>query len=95
MDWFVIWEEAIWMWLLTPQEQETYYAKYNEGALLRGSLKDQADFFKAAIGPNAAWMTPNEVRESFDRNSIDGGDDLPRPGTTAAAIAQEDTANAE
>lgn len=90
MDWFVIWEEAIWMWLLTPQEQETYYAKFNEGALLRGSLKDQADFFKAALGPNGAWLEPNEVRESFDRNPIDGGEGLPRSGTTAAAIAKDD-----
>lgn len=90
MDWFVIWEEAIWMWLLTPEEQKTYYAKFNEGALLRGSLKDQADFFKAALGPNGAWLEPNEVRESFDRNPIEGGEGLPRPGTTAAAIAQDD-----
>jgi HK97 family phage portal protein len=95
MDWFVIWEEAIWMWLLTPQEQEVYYAKYNEGALLRGSLKDQAEFFKAALGPNSAWMVPNEARGAFDMNPIEGGDDLPRPGTTAAAIAQEDNANAQ
>lgn len=94
MDWFVIWEEAIWMWLLTPQEQQTYYAKYNEGALLRGSLKDQADFFKAALGPNGAWMEPNEVREAFDRNPIEGGEGLPRPGTTAAAIAQEEKTDA-
>jgi len=89
MDWFVIWEEAIWMWLLTPQEQQTYYAKYNEGALLRGSLTDQANFFKAALGPNGAWMTPNEVRDNFDRNPVEDGNDLPRPGTTAAEIAKE------
>lgn len=94
MPWFVIWEEAIWMWLLTPEEQKTYYAKFNEGALLRGSLKDQAEFLKAALGPNAAYLTPNEARETVDRNPIEGGDDLPRPGTTAAAIAQEDMANA-
>lgn len=90
MDWFVIWEEAIWMWLLTPEEQKNYYAKYNEGALLRGSLKDQAEFFKAALGPNGAWMEPNEVRGNFDLNPIDGGEGLPRPGTSAASIAQED-----
>lgn len=94
MPWFVIWEEAIWMWLLSPAEQLTYYAKFNEGALLRGSLKDQADFLKAALGPNAAYLTPNEARDYVDRNPLDGGDDLPRPGTTAAAMMQEEKQNA-
>lgn len=99
MPWFVIWEEAIWTWLLTPQEQLTMYAKYNEGALLRGSLKDQADFLKAALGPNVGYITQNEARETADRNPIEGGDqlpraDLPRPGTTAHEIMQEETADA-
>lgn len=95
MPWFVIWEEAIWQWLLTPAEQETYYAKFNEGALLRGSLKDQAEFLKAALGPNAAYLTANEAREFMDRNPLEGHDDLPRAGTTAAAMMQEENANAK
>jgi len=94
MPWFVIWEEAVWTWLLTPVEQQTYYAKYNEGALLRGSLKDQAEFLKAALGPNVGYMTQNEARETQDRNPIAGGDDLPRAGTTANAIMQEELADA-
>lgn len=94
MPWFVIWEEAVWTWLLTPAEQQTYYAKFNEGALLRGSMKDQAEFLKAALGPNVGYLVQNEAREFMDRNPIDGGDELPRPGTTAAAIMQEETADA-
>ena len=94
MPWFVIWEEAIWMCLLEESEQDTLYAKVNEGALLRGSLKDQAEFFKAALGPNAAYRTPNEVREAFDMNPRPDGDELPRQGTTAASIANEETTNA-
>lgn len=94
MPWFVIWEEAVWQWLLTPAEQQTYYAKFNEGALLRGSLKDQAEFLKAALGPNAAYMVPNEAREHFEMNPVSGGDDLPRPGTTASAIMQEERSDA-
>lgn len=94
MPWFVIWEEAVWMWLLSPVEQQTMYAKFNEGALLRGSLKDQADFLKAALGPNAAYITSNEAREYADRNPLPGGDELPRQGTTAAAIMEEETADA-
>ena len=96
MMWFVIWEEAVWMCLLSPAEQDTMYAKVNEGALLRGSLKDQADFFAKALGAGGGfgWMMPNEVRGNFDLNPEDGGNDLPRPGTTAADIAKEDMANA-
>ena len=94
MPWFVIWEEAIWMCLLSEVEQETMYAKVNEGALLRGSLKDQAEFFKAALGPNAAYRTQNEVREAFDLNPRPEGEDLPRAGTTANMIMQEDQQNA-
>ncbi|MBB4611593.1 hypothetical protein GGQ89_003863, partial [Sphingomonas yabuuchiae] len=74
--------------------QQTYYAKFNEGALLRGSLKDQAEFLKAAMGPNASYLTPNEARDFMDRNPLPGGDDLPRPGTSAAAVMQEEDQNA-
>ncbi|MDO7843445.1 phage portal protein [Sphingomonas immobilis] len=94
MPWFVIWEEAIWTWLLTPAEQQTLYAKFNEGALLRGSMKDQAEFLKAALGPNAAYLTPNEARDFMDRNPLPDGDDLPRPGTTAATMMQEEKPDA-
>lgn len=89
MAWFVIWEEAVWMCLLDDREKETLYAKYNEQALLRGSLKDQADFFAKALGNNGAWLSPNEVREAFDRNPRPDGDALPRAGTTAAAVAAD------
>ena len=94
MPWFVIWEEAIWMNLLTEQEQDTMYAKVNEGALLRGSLKDQAEFFQKALGPNVGYRTQNEVREAFDMNPHEDGDDLPRAGTSAAAVIEEETQNA-
>jgi HK97 family phage portal protein len=91
LQWFVIWEEAVWLCLLTPTEQDSYYAKFNDGALLRGSLKEQAEFLKAALGPNGAFLTPDEAREYLDKNPIPGGNTLPRAGTTAAAIANEET----
>lgn len=94
LQWFVIWEEAVWLCCLNPAEQDTMYAKYNDGALLRGSLKEQAEFLKAALGPNAAFLTPNEAREYMDKNPIAGGEELPRAGTTAAAIAQEEKEDA-
>jgi HK97 family phage portal protein len=94
LQWFVIWEEAVWFCLLTPAEQESLYAKYNDGALLRGSLKEQAEFLKAALGPNAAFLTPNEAREYMDKNPHPDGEGLPRQGTTAAAVAQENADDA-
>lgn len=94
MKWFVAWEEAISRSLLTETEQDTLYAKFNEGALLRGSLKDQAEFFAKALGSggSGAYRTPNEVRGAFDLNPLDGGDTLPAPGpATPVPAAPEST----
>lgn len=70
LPWFVAWEEALARDLLSEAEQDRYFAKFNEGALLRGSLKDQAEFFAKAIGgPGAGgFMVPNEAREKMDMN---------------------------
>lgn len=79
-QWFVIWEEAIWLCLLTSAEQKAgLFAKFNAGALLRGSLKDQADFWAKALGAGGsqAWAVPDEARDNFDQNKVEGGDVLP------------------
>lgn len=81
--WFTVWEQAIERTLLTPAERKTHYVKFNERALLRGTLKDQAEFFAKALGSggHSPWMTPNEVRELQDlAKSIDkNADDLQSP----------------
>lgn len=84
LPWFVAWEEAIGRDLLTDAERGRFFAKFNEGALLRGSLKDQAEFFSKALGgPGAAgFMVPNEAREKMDMNGIEGGE-TPAWGQTA------------
>lgn len=91
MPWFVAWEQAIERSCLTQSEQDAdeLYVKFNEGALLRGSLKDQADFFAKALGPNNAYRTPDEVRSAFDLNPIPGGDTLPKPSAAAPANPKE------
>ncbi|MDQ2822744.1 MAG: phage portal protein [Pseudomonadota bacterium] len=63
--WFEIWEDAIENTLMSAQERSTMYVKFNERALLRGTLKDQADFYAKALGSggSAPWMKPNEVRD--------------------------------
>jgi HK97 family phage portal protein len=73
--WFVAWEQAVER-CLDPREQGILYPKFNAGALLRGSLADQANFFNKALG-GAPWMVADEVRENFDQNKIEGGDKLP------------------
>jgi HK97 family phage portal protein len=77
--WFVTWEQAVER-CLAPAEQGIIFPKFNAGALLRGSLADQAAFFSKALGNTGAWMTADEVRGNFDLNKIDGGDKLPAGG---------------
>lgn len=62
---FVCWEQALARSLLTDKERETLYFKTNERALLRGTLKDQADYFAKALGSGGhqPWHTANEIRD--------------------------------
>ncbi|MDH2052860.1 phage portal protein [Achromobacter marplatensis] len=62
---FVAWEQALARSLLTDRERETLYFKFNERALMRGTLKDQADYFAKALGAGGhqPWHTANEVRD--------------------------------
>ena len=66
--WFTAWEQALARVLLADSELETHQFKFNERALMRGTLKDQADFFAKALGAGGAspWMKQNEVREVSD-----------------------------
>ena len=68
LHWFTMWEQALTRSLLTPSEQDRLIFKFNAGALLRGSLENQAEFFAKALGSggHGAWMTQNEVREISD-----------------------------
>ncbi|MDE0880017.1 MAG: phage portal protein [Sphingomonas bacterium] len=93
MPWFVAWEEAVSRSLLSDAEQDTHYAKFNEGALLRGSLKDQAEFFAKSLGSggSGAYRTPNEVRDAFDLNPVENGDTLPMPSGSQPDQTKETT----
>lgn len=84
--WFTCWEQAIELSLFTEQESDRFYSKFNERALLRGTLNDQANFFAKALGSggHAAWYTANEVRELQD---------MPRMDSEAADRLQETTSS--
>lgn len=59
--WHVGWEEAVATQLLTDAElDEGYYAKFTVQALLRGTAKERAEYFKAMVGISS--LNPNEVR---------------------------------
>lgn len=74
--WFEAWQQAIERSLLTDDEADQYDAKFNAGALLRGSMKDQAEFFAKGLGSggHAPWLHPDEPREWMD---LPQRDDLP------------------
>lgn len=73
--WFTAWEEALARVLLSDADRETHFFKFNEAALLRGSLKDQAEFLAKALGgPGAGgYMLPDEARDKFDMNPLENG----------------------
>ena len=48
------------------------YIKFNVNGLLRGNVKDRADYYKTAI--TNGWMTVNEVRAKEDLNKVEDGD---------------------
>jgi HK97 family phage portal protein len=91
--WFSIWEQSIDTFLLDDKEQGLYFAKFNEKALLRGTLKDQADFFAKALGSGGhqPWTTANEVRENLDMpmSQDENADKLIRQGDVANGVTNE------
>jgi HK97 family phage portal protein len=66
--WFEAWQQAIERCLLDEEDAELYAAKFNPGALLRGSLKDQADYLAKAMGAGGhqGWIHYDEARDTMD-----------------------------
>jgi HK97 family phage portal protein len=63
--WLIAWEQAISRMLLTDADRrDGLYVKFNEKALLRGSMKDQAEFLSKMMGSGGApqIMEQNEAR---------------------------------
>lgn len=66
--WFAAWEQAIERSCLSDREKDLFDVKFNAGALLRGSMKDQGEFFAKALGSGGhqPWMDYEEVRDTMD-----------------------------
>jgi len=66
--------QAIETQLLTREERaEGYHVRIDASELLRGSLKDRTEYYKAALGTNSSpgWLKPNEIREDDGWNPDD------------------------
>ncbi|QPC43497.1 phage portal protein [Kaustia mangrovi] len=87
--WFEAWQQAIERSLLTEREADLYIAKFNAGALLRGSMKDQAEFFAKGLGSGGhqPFLAVDEVRDWLD---LPDNDNLPPPpGQTQTGTQDE------
>lgn len=77
-------EQSINAHLIGRKDVEAgYYAKFIAGGLLRGAMKDRADYFAKALGSGGApaWMTQDEVRGLEEMNPM-GGDAAKLPIAT-------------
>ena len=81
---------AVQTQLLTKDEiREGYYCRIDSSELLRGSLKDRTEYYKAALGTIQArgWLKGNEVREDDGWNADEDPemDKVWQPAVTAPA----------
>lgn len=94
--WFERIEQAIDCQLLTDAERRAgYYCKLEEKGLLRGALKDTAEYLYKLTG--IGIMSRNEARELLDLNPVDGLDEPLTPinlSAELAALQKEGSANA-
>lgn len=92
--WFTAWQETIGRDLLT-QAEDDYDAKFNPGALLNGTMKDQYDAFAKASGAGGhkPWMTANEIRKMLGFPAHKDGNGLIQPAPTPASPAEDTEAD--
>lgn len=88
--WFTAWQETIGRDLLTDAEDD-HDAKFNPGALLNGTMKDQYEAFAKASGAGGhkPWMTANEIRKMLGFSAHPDGNGLMAPGAKPAPPAED------
>ncbi|MFH5927071.1 phage portal protein [Roseomonas xinghualingensis] len=89
--WFKAWEEAIGRACLTLDERRAgMIVDFDERELLRGSMKDQAEYYAKALGAGGhrPWMKQNEVRDvvGLGRDPDPEADKLSNPMTQTASM---------
>lgn len=89
--WYVRLEQAMDVYLLTPEQQAAgYYCRHTVAGLLRGAHKDRAEFYRTLHGVGA--LNPNEIRGYEELNPYEGGDayQVPLNMTPAGSEPTED-----
>jgi HK97 family phage portal protein len=92
MPWYQRIEQSANVNLLSDEERRSgYYTKFNANALMRGAVKDRAEYYSRALGSGGTkgWMTQNDVRalEEMDRSDDPEADKLPQPTNAAKPVA--------
>lgn len=86
--WIKAVRSAVETQILTREDRaQGLYCRVDTSELLRGSLKDRTDYYKAALGTNSSpgWLRPNEVREDDGWNPDEDPkmDEVWQPATMA------------
>jgi HK97 family phage portal protein len=78
-----LWQDALRITLLTPEERKEYYVEFLVDDLARADLAARFTAYSQAI--NAGVLNPNETREMENRPPYAGGETYMRPVNTAPA----------
>lgn len=84
-------EEECNLKLLSERElqRDTHYFKFNTEALMRMDSATKAEFAVKMVG--ARVFNPNEIREKFDMNPYEGGDEYENPAISPGRAASSDS----
>ena len=74
--WVIRWEQSMMRSLLSIDDKQEYFVKFNLEGLLRGDYQSRMNGY--AIGRQNGWMSANDIREleNLDRIPEDQGGDL-------------------
>lgn len=78
-----LWEDALSMTLLSPDERKEYYVEFLTDEIARADLGARFTAYSQAI--NAGIYNPNEIRAFENRGPYSGGETYMRPSNTAPA----------
>jgi HK97 family phage portal protein len=85
-----MWQDSMDRWLLTDRDRDQgIYTDFVEEGMLAATAKDKADVVLKLV--NGGVMTPNEGREKYELDPVDGGDELREP----VNVAQQQGDNAD
>lgn len=85
-----LWQDAIALTCLTPDERREYYVEFLVSDLARADLSGRFAAYSQAI--NAGLLNPNEIRAMENRGPYPGGEVFTRPVNLAPAPTTAETA---